>query len=298
MKIFALGGYGKVGLAAVRLLAQSDLVTEIAIAGRNLERAEEAAAAVGAKTIALHADGTDEAELTSLLAGYDILMNAAFNDTVLPAIGAAVRTGTHYCDANVVDEQTLQPASAKAAASAGITAIVATGVSPCISNLMAVHAANQLDEVEQLQIGRADIYNFRTGQELTPRQWLKDPQESLAALRQFKWYIAWILKRLQESNVRTMRVYHKGRWVDRDPITAGLEVPLPQGGTITAYPYASAEDQWGAIPHGWRWCSVRSHRSFTTCFEISPCAHSRERSTQKPRQPPSTLPLRAIPTTG
>jgi len=252
MKVFALGGYGKVGLAAIKLLAQSDLVTEIAIAGRNLERAEKAAkeigaADLGAEAIALHADGTDEQALTSPLASYDILVNAAFDDTVLPAIGAAIRTGTHYCDANVVNEQTLQLASD--AASAGITAVVATGVSPCISNLMAVHAARQLDEIEQLQIGRADIYNFRSGQELTPRQWLEDPEESLAALREFKWYIAWILGRMRDSSVRTTRVYDGGRWVDRDPVIAGLEVPLPQGGTVTASPYASADDQWGTLPH-------------------------------------------------
>ena len=254
MKVFALGGYGKVGLAAIKLLARSDLVTEIAIAGRNVERAEEVAtemgaAVSGATAIALHADGTDEEKLTPLLAGYDILVNAAFGDTVLPAIRTAIRTGTPYCDANVVNEKTLEPATASAAASAGIAAVVATGVSPCISNLMAVHAARQLDEIEQLQIGRADIYNFQTGQELTPRQWLNDPQESLAALRECKSFIEWTLKRLQESSVRTMRVYDGGRWVDRDPVTAGLDVPLPQGGTVTAYPYASADDQWGALPH-------------------------------------------------
>ncbi|MCJ7735897.1 MAG: saccharopine dehydrogenase NADP-binding domain-containing protein, partial [Anaerolineae bacterium] len=227
MKVFALGGYGKVGLAAVSLLAQSDLVTEIAIAGRNLERAEETAADLGAavsgaKAIALHADGTDEEQLTPLLAGYDIIMNAAFDGTVLPAIRAATSTGTHYCDANVVNPQTLDPATASAAAAAGITAVVATGVSPCISNLMAVHAARQLEEVEQLQLGRADIYNFRSGRELTPRQWLNDPEESLAALREFRSYIAWTLQRLQESSVRTMRVYRGGRWVGLDPVIAGL----------------------------------------------------------------------------
>ena len=83
MKVFALGGYGKVGLPAIKLLAQSDLVTEIAIAGRRLERAEEAAIEVGEKAIAVHADGTDEQKLTSLLAGYDIIMNAATNQAVI-----------------------------------------------------------------------------------------------------------------------------------------------------------------------------------------------------------------------
>ena len=69
MKVFALGGYGKVGMQAIKLLAQSDLITEIAVAGRNIARAEEAAKEIGEKAIARHADGTDEGELTSLLEG-------------------------------------------------------------------------------------------------------------------------------------------------------------------------------------------------------------------------------------
>jgi len=98
MKVFLLGGYGKTGLPAARLLAQSDLVTEIAIAGRSLEREEKAAIEIGEKAIPVHADGTDQQKLTPLLAGYDVIMNAAYNDTVLPTIRAAIRAGTHYCD--------------------------------------------------------------------------------------------------------------------------------------------------------------------------------------------------------
>ncbi len=104
MKIFALGGHGKVGLPAIKLLAQSDLVTKIAIAGRSIERAEKAATEIGEKGIAVHADGTDEQRLTSLLAGYDIIMNSAYNGTVLPAIRAAISAKVHYCDANALVE--------------------------------------------------------------------------------------------------------------------------------------------------------------------------------------------------
>jgi len=139
MKVFALGGYGKVGFPAIKLLAQSDLVTEIAIVGRSLERAEKATTEIGEKAIAVHADGTDEKKLTSLLAGYDIIMNSAANETVLPTIRVAICTGTHYCDANVVIEQALQLASE--AEAIGITAIVANGIHPGISNLMGVHVA-------------------------------------------------------------------------------------------------------------------------------------------------------------
>lgn len=250
MKIFALGGYGKVGFPAIKLLAQSDLVTEIAIVGRSLEHAEKAATEIGEKGIAVHADGTDEQELISLLSGYDIIMNAATNEAVLPAIRAATRTDAHYCDVAYGDviDQALQLASE--AEAVGIISIVANGVSPGISNLMGVHVARQLEEVEQLQIGRADIYNWQSGWELTPRQWLKDPKESLVALHEFRPFIAWMLRRLQDNGIRTVCVYHDGRWVEMDPIRSGLEVPLPQGGTITSYPYVSGDPLFGSLSPG------------------------------------------------
>ena len=132
MRIFALGGYGKVGLAAIKLLAHSDLVTEIAVVGRNLECAEEAAREIGEKCVAVHADGTYEQALTRLLAGYDIIMNAATSEAALLAVRTATRTGTHYCDVDFV-EDVLQPSSE--AKAAGITAIIANGISPWLSTL-------------------------------------------------------------------------------------------------------------------------------------------------------------------
>ena len=246
MKVFALGGYGKVGLAAVKLLAQSDSITEIAIAGRNQERAEEAATEIGAKAIAVHADGTDEQELTSLLVGYDILMHAALNGTVLPAIRAAIRTGTHYCDANVGNEQPLQLASD--AASADITAVIATGICPGISNSMGVHAARQLEEVEQLQQGQAGFINFQNGRELTPQQWLKDPEESLSALHEYRPFLAWMLGIVQKDGTRTVLDYRDGQWVEMNPIRDGLDVPHLESCTITLNPYASCDAFFGGLP--------------------------------------------------
>ena len=248
MKVFALGGYGKVGLPAIKLLARSDLITEIAVAGRSLERAEKAAAEIGEKAIVVHADGTDERELTALLAGYDIIMNAATNEAVLPSIRAATRTGAHYCDVAYGDvlEQALH--LAPEAKAAGTIAILANGVHPSISNLMGVHVARQLDEVEQLQIGDASIYNFQDGWDLTPRQWLKDPKESLAALQECRPHIGWMLQIAQENGGRTACVYRDGRWAEADPVRSGVDVPLPQGGTVTAHPYMSTDPLFGSLP--------------------------------------------------
>jgi len=246
MKIFALGGYGKVGVQATKLLAQGDLVTGIAIAGRSLERAQEVAAEIGEKAVAVHADGTDEEELTSLLAGYDVIVNAAPDEAVLPTIRAAIRTRTHYCDANTVVGPALRLASE--AEAVGITAVVATGYAPCISNLMGVHMARHLEEVEQLQLGIGDIWNFQSGRELPPRQWLEDPRESLAALHGFRPFIAWMLRSVQKNGSRTMCIHKDGRWGQADPVRSGMDVPLTQGGTTVAYPYAIDDPLFQALP--------------------------------------------------
>jgi saccharopine dehydrogenase-like NADP-dependent oxidoreductase len=101
MRVFALGGYGKVGLPAIKLLAESDLVTEIAICGRNSHLAEAAVNKIGKKALAVHTDGTDVEKLSSLIGSYDIIINSATDDTVLPAVQAAIKAGVHYCDVNV-----------------------------------------------------------------------------------------------------------------------------------------------------------------------------------------------------
>ena len=248
MKVFALGGYGKVGLPANKLLAQTDLVTEIAIVGRNLEHAEKAATVIGKKAVAIQADGTDEQKLTSLMAGYDIIVNAADNEFVLPSIRAAIHNNAHYCDAafGEVLEQALQLASQ--AEAVDITAITANGVHPSITNLMGVHVARQLQEVEQLQLGDASMYNFQSGQDLTPRQWLEEPRQSLAVLQEFTGGIAWMLQIVQESGPKTVLDYQDAQWVDLDPIRCGLDVPLSHGGTITGYPYLSSDPLFGSLP--------------------------------------------------
>ena len=251
MKVFALGGYGEVGLPAIKLLVKSDLVTEIAVAGRNLELAEKAAREVGLKGSAVFADGIDQEELNELLAGYDIIMNSASQDSVLPAIQAAMHSGAHYCDVasfGAFVQQVLQ--HGPEAQAAGIIAVIANGISPSISNLMGVHVARQLDKVEQLQIGRADIFSFESKRDLMPGQQPKDPDDSLVALRECRSYIAWQLKRLEKNGLRNVLDYQDGQWVEVDPTMSGLEVPLAERISIKSTPYFSGDDIWGQLPRG------------------------------------------------
>ena len=247
MRIFALGGYGKVGLSAIKLLAKSDLVTEIAIVGRNSDRVKEAVKEIGIKAIALHTDGTDEDKLTSLLAPYDLIMNTAPDDTVLPAIRAAIRTGVNYCDVNVFKiEEALQLDSE--AKSAGITTIIASGITPCVSNFMGLYLTRKLEQVEQLQLGRADIINFQTGEELRLQYRHDEIQTSRINLHEFRDFIAWVFSSIQENGFRTVRTFKDGQWVDTDPPRNGLDVPLTSGGTTSFYPYYCGDLLFPSLP--------------------------------------------------
>lgn len=248
MNVFVLGGYGKTGLPAIKLLAKSDLVNKIAIAGRNLERAEKVAIELGQKAIAVQVDGSDEQQLSSLLKGYDFLVNAATNEVVLPAIRTAIQNRAHYCDmawAGILEQALQLNPEAEAA---GITAIVATGISPCITNLMGVYLTHQLDEVEQLLIGRSELIDFAKGQDPTPDLWLEDPPNILSELQSFRPFIGWLLKRLQDDGTRTAIEPKEGKWVEVDPLKSGLEVPLAQGGKQITRPYFSSDDIWGMLP--------------------------------------------------
>ena len=143
------------------------MVTEIAIACRTLERAERAAAEVGDKARAVQVDGGDEEALVAHLSDYDIVVNTMRSDAFLPPVRAAIRGGVHYCDVNPRRPEVLAlDAEAKAA---GITAIIGNGIGPGIWDLMAMHAAAQLDETEQVQYGRTGV--FARARLLTAQQW-------------------------------------------------------------------------------------------------------------------------------
>ena len=249
MNVFVLGGYGKVGLWASRLLAQSDLVAKVAIAGRTPAGVERAAVKVGPKAVAVVTDAADTAVLTPWTKGYDIIVNASDSITGLPAVRAAIQGGKHYCDVtsfgDVVNQVRELDSEARAS---GITAVVAAGIGPCISNLMGRYMADQLDDVQQLQRGMSDFIDFKSGQDIPPSQWRCEPQQSLAVLRPFKSFIKMMFKKLSKNGIKKMRTWEDGQWKDTDPVNDGVDVPRFENGTVRSYPYASTDSFWGALP--------------------------------------------------
>lgn len=222
-----------------------DFVSEVIVAGRNLENATSAAAALGPKAAPSMVDAKDEDRLASQLKGCDILVNAATSwDDAMPALRAAIRVGTHYCDLDSAVQQAFDLDDA--AKAARITAGMENGMIPGLGNLMFVHAASQLDEVLEVQLGWAWMRTRRLARAFASRDnW----RETLAALREsigpgyglVEWWLRRVQYRRPADPSHRIRTYRDGGWVDIDPLASGVEVPRDNGGAAVAFPIFAGE---------------------------------------------------------
>lgn len=156
MKVIALGGCGAMGRYAVAALETFDDVDEIVVADIDEERATEYAKNRGPKVIARGVDAADDHSLREVMDGADFVLNTVgpFYETGTKVLDAAIATGTNYLDICDDWEPTLEMLERDSAAKrAGIVAVVGVGASPGVSNLLAVKAMQELDEVEKIFTG-------------------------------------------------------------------------------------------------------------------------------------------------
>jgi saccharopine dehydrogenase-like NADP-dependent oxidoreductase len=225
MKILALGGTGRKGRLTTSILAEIDLVTEIIISSRQREVAERATAELGEKATAVQVDITDKERLTSLMASCDIVVNTCgpYYQVQFPCVQGAIRAGTHYCDISEDGRSTQQVLALDAEAkAAGVTALIGIGGAPGGTNLLAKHAHNQLDELEEIQIcviGRGDLAGWRNA--------------SMHAI-------------LQAASGK-IPTYQDGDWIDIDSSENCTDVIFPGGSVVRAYPSGMAEPV--TLPH-------------------------------------------------
>ena len=155
MRVLALGGYGTFGRFVAKNLCASDMVTEVIIAGRNLDAAKKFAHELGGKATAAKVDALSEAEIRSAAKGSDLLVNTAGPDykVSFPAAKAAVQTGIDYCDlcadCDTTERLSRLDSDAKAA---DATILLGAGYCPGETNLLLKHAASRLDTIEDLRL--------------------------------------------------------------------------------------------------------------------------------------------------
>jgi saccharopine dehydrogenase-like NADP-dependent oxidoreductase len=220
------------------------LVTEIVVAGRNLNAAKEVADELGNKAAAVKVDALNEAEIKLAAQGSDLLVNTAGPDYLVsyPAARAAIQVGSDYCDlcADVNATERLLKLDHDAKAQ-DVTILLGMGLAPGQTNLMMKHASSQLDNVEDVRL--LLTYNL-VG--MISHLSAEGPAKAASEMRRTgKVNASW--ETVMNWGGGRVLVYEKGKVVDVDPLNRLERIELPDEGNAVFFPIGSPEAI--TIPH-------------------------------------------------
>lgn len=142
--VLIVGGYGAVGKRIALSLTRQPL--RIVIAGRDLTKAQAAAATMGA--LAQRVDLTDPTTWDAALAGIQLVI-ACIDQTGTSFLAAVTERGIAYLDVTANDGFFAQAEQLKPAS----PVLLSVGLAPGLSNLLATAAAQGLDSVSRIEIG-------------------------------------------------------------------------------------------------------------------------------------------------
>jgi saccharopine dehydrogenase-like NADP-dependent oxidoreductase len=240
MRVIILGGHGQYGSYISRNLAARDIVTEIVVAGRSLERAAAFAEQLGPKARAGQIDLLDGADVPAFARDADLVVNTTGPDhvTAIPALRLAIAVGAHYGDLNASWRATEQAlAMSDDARRAGITAITGMGAFPGLFSMLAMHGVAQLDKAEAVRVGYC----------MSVQSLFGDPAAGDGGIRVGGKGLASSLATVIHGFSGTIRQFFKGEFVDVEAMSGPFKLPLVGGGQIEVYRQGSAEPV--TLPH-------------------------------------------------
>ena len=156
MKILAIGGCGSMGRYAMRAVQNFSSVDKIIIADINKESADFFAASLNQKVSSIQLDVNDASALKQAMEDINIVVNTCgpYFKFAAPILKAAISSGCNYIDICDDWEPTIDMMKLDAKAkSAGVSATIGLGASPGLTNLMALIAIRELDEVTTVYTG-------------------------------------------------------------------------------------------------------------------------------------------------
>jgi lysine 6-dehydrogenase len=153
MRVLSLGGAGAVCQYATRDLAQFSDFDQIFIGDYNQAAAEKLAAEIGDPRIrVLKVDAEDYDELVKTFKDFDVVLNGLPWKYDLAVTRACVEAGVNGLDVSTEEDQWDYDAAAK---EKDIVFLPGVGATPGITNVMARRGADQLDELDKIQINFA-----------------------------------------------------------------------------------------------------------------------------------------------
>ncbi len=233
MKVIILGGAGTFGQSLSRRLAKSELISSLVIAGRTLDTTSALASTLGPKASGVQIDVLDEASLSKLMDGAELIVNLTGPEyrTILPVLRAAISAGVNYCDIGV-DGRVAEAALGlnTVAEAADMTAVIGIGAIPGLFNMTALQALGYLDEPQAVHFGYCHKFEDLFG----------SLEESYERIRMGKKMLA-----VQEMYMHALfgkaRQYRDGQLIDVDAYADPHILPLFGDGAIEVYTFGSSE---------------------------------------------------------
>ncbi len=153
-QVLILGGQGRIGRSVAQDLV-ANTQAKITVTGRKLNSEATIKQQESPQVEFLALDLVDREGLKQAIASHDLVIHCAgpflYRDTSV--LKTCIEQGVNYLD--VSDNRTFTRkalACRDAAAKAGVTAIINTGIFPGISNSMVRHDVEQLDEAERIHL--------------------------------------------------------------------------------------------------------------------------------------------------
>ena len=230
MKVLALGGCGDMGRMVIAALLPAPQVTAVTIADKNHELAQRIVELTGSyKLSATEIDITDEAKLNDLMVSHDLIVNTVgpFYQFGIPILKATIKAKRNYVDICDDWKPTLEMLELDGEAkAAGITAIIGIGASPGITNLLAVKACSELDEVVEVMTGWG-LGSTKSGKK--PKYFVSNRKLFDKSKKKGKKANAALLHLIYES-IGKIPTFRDGKLVEIDALTEVEPFKFPGGG--------------------------------------------------------------------
>ena len=207
-------GYGNIGLILAKDLAESMPSTEVVIAGRRRDKAEEAAAAIDRRNVrGIRLDADKYPVLVDAMKKFDLVMGTLPGDVGYRSVKAAIDAKVDMVDVSYMPENPLM--LDEDAIKAGVTIVPDCGVAPGLSNLLVGHAVSKLDEVESIRMMVGGL-----------------PEEPVPPLG---YVVTWSVANLIDEYSRRAKIVENGRVVEVEALTGLEEVKFPGVGKLEAF---------------------------------------------------------------
>lgn len=155
MKFAVIGGAGAMGKITVRdLVETAPKDAQIVIADYDHKKAEEMALSFKRKNVtAVKVDVNDKASTVKALEGTDIIINCVQYNYNLILMEIALELKCHYTDLGGLFHMTRRQMELKDKfKEIGKIALIGMGAAPGITNILAAHAADEMDTVKEIHI--------------------------------------------------------------------------------------------------------------------------------------------------